>query len=84
MCALKNGFDSAQGFPYEYSFHMVRKDLYVNRFYSFSLSIECPAVDPISPRKSKSRLNTILAILKVRLSKSHQKKIVLFASVKAF
>ena len=35
MGALKSGFDSTQGFPYESSSHMVIKILYVNSFCSF-------------------------------------------------
>ena len=34
MGALKSGFDSGQGFPYESSSHMIYKVLYVNNFYS--------------------------------------------------
>ena len=34
LWALKSGFDSNQGFPYESSSHILYKALYVNSFYS--------------------------------------------------
>ena len=41
MGALKSGFDSCQGFPYESSSHMVYKILYVNSFCSFYYYDHC-------------------------------------------
>ena len=45
MGALKSGFDSAQGFSYESSSHMVYKILYyVNSFCSFNIfNVHCVA-----------------------------------------